>query len=42
LLPREFSQPKGWATEELLKEIGYSENEVHVLVASGAAYAASS
>lgn len=42
LLPRDFSQPKGWETKQLLKEMGYSENEVDMLVAAGSVYAASS
>ncbi len=42
LSPRAFAQPKGWATEELLKEIGYSEKEVDMLLASEAVYTASS
>jgi len=41
LLPRDFSQPKGWETKQLLKEMGYSENEVDMLVAAGSVYAAS-
>ena len=42
LVPREFAQPKGWETEQLLQEIGYSKNEVDMLLESGSAYAAQS
>ena len=39
LSPREFSQPKGWETKDLLKEVGYSDQEVDRLMADGSAYA---
>jgi len=34
---REFSQPKGWETKHLLKEMGYEDVEVDALLASGSA-----
>lgn len=34
---REFSQPKGWETKQLLKELGYRDEEVDALLASGSA-----
>jgi len=42
LLPREFAQPKGWETAQLLKELGYSENEVNTMIGNGSALVASS
>jgi crotonobetainyl-CoA:carnitine CoA-transferase CaiB-like acyl-CoA transferase len=36
---RDCAQPKGWATQSVLKEIGYSTDEVSALVASSAAIA---
>lgn len=38
---RESSQPKGWETKQLLKEMGYKDNEVDVLLASGSAVSTS-
>jgi crotonobetainyl-CoA:carnitine CoA-transferase CaiB-like acyl-CoA transferase len=34
---REFSQPKGWETKQLLQEMGYESNDVDALLTSGAA-----
>lgn len=38
---RESSQPKGWETKQLLKEMGYKDDEVDVLLASGSAVSTS-
>jgi crotonobetainyl-CoA:carnitine CoA-transferase CaiB-like acyl-CoA transferase len=38
---RESSQPKGWETKQLLKEMGYEASEVAALLATGSAIAAS-
>ena len=34
---RESSQPKGWETKELLKEIGFEDDEVETMLATGIA-----
>jgi hypothetical protein len=34
---RETSQPKGWETQKLLEEMGFSEEEVTALFAKGSA-----
>lgn len=34
---REYSQPKGWETKQLLTEMGYREDEVDAMLASGTA-----
>jgi crotonobetainyl-CoA:carnitine CoA-transferase CaiB-like acyl-CoA transferase len=36
---RDFAQPKGWATQSVLEEMGYSADEVRGLLASGSAIA---
>jgi crotonobetainyl-CoA:carnitine CoA-transferase CaiB-like acyl-CoA transferase len=37
---RESSQPKGWETKELLKEIGFKDDEVETMLATGIAVSA--
>jgi crotonobetainyl-CoA:carnitine CoA-transferase CaiB-like acyl-CoA transferase len=34
---RDSSQPKGWETKQLLKEMGYREEEVDAMLTSGSA-----
>jgi crotonobetainyl-CoA:carnitine CoA-transferase CaiB-like acyl-CoA transferase len=36
---REFSQPKGWETQQLLQEMGYTDVEIDAMLTSGSAVA---